>query len=465
MSGTFKATLCLAFLVCSVASQKSTTPMTTTATTTTVTTTTTPNPCVPNPCAAGRSKCIRGDDDQEYSCVCASGYHGEPLSDGSGCGKPVVSSVRGNIVIEVPGGKDVLFTAGGSESTSVKTLVGRLTELDNAISTTVVNLQQDLKMTKNTLSAEIQNVKVEIRDDIGVRLKNVETNYARADATLRNSIAALEQSTTRDINSLKNNLNQQQTTVSQISRTFDSKLAQTKSQITSERNAYLNSQKYMTEEQIKALLKKSYDLEFQLPSSLPLRCPSNKNTRVVVIWAEHAHTGNLGGIRGADNICQADANKYGYTASRGYQKWYAFLCTNTDGRRNLKTNYLGNNHENRYVYSGNWNQNYQMSNRQIRDWFRYPYGYMRSASYARSFAGYQVNEGYARNGPQWQDADGWTGCNQYGNIQNGRTCNEWRSAGYTRGYNTEVDAAQLLRVEDHYCRDYYAVPCITVRCT
>merc|ERR550514_272699 len=199
--------------------------------------------------------------------------------------------------------------------------------------------------------------------------------------------------------------------------------------------------------------------------SLPLRCPAGKRTRVVVLWSEHAHRGNLGGIRGADSICQADANKYGYTSSRGYEKWYAFLCTNTDGRRNLKDNYLSSFHDNSFVYSGHRLSERQLSQQRISSWFRTSQARFTSTRYTYSFNGNYVNEGTARNGAQWYDADGWTGCNAQGNLQQGRNCNEWRSSSrYTYSYNTEVDMGILLRTENSPCNRYFALPCISVRC-
>ena len=191
--------------------------------------------------------------------------------------------------------------------------------------------------------------------------------------------------------------------------------------------------------------------------------------KIVVVWAEHAHQGNLGGASGADKICQDDADKYGFTRANGYTRWHAHLCFENIAARSDLLNYVPEHMQNNPVYNAKgWRENTIITHGgtiPYAQWLRSKQGKMINDASPRSFANRQVDEGTAVNGPQWNDADGWHGCDARGVIKRGLNCKDWTSTSGT-GSNTELDHGEnfLLRQEAQDCSNHFAVPCIALRC-
>jgi len=172
-------------------------------------------------------------------------------------------------------------------------------------------------------------------------------------------------------------------------------------------------------------------------------------TKIVVSALNNAHQGNMGGIKGADALCNKEAK-----ASNFKQTWKAFLSTS---KVPVKDMFKGNEATGLKVYNS---KNQLLSN----SWttlMNSGNGNLSASIYA--FKGHKVDEGQGAN-PDWSDADGWTGSDKSGNTKAGRTCNDWTSNNgcNVRGFATEVDANQMLREEDHCCQEWLAVMCVTI---
>eukprot|EP00043_Microstomoeca_roanoka_P016408 m.167366 g.167366 ORF g.167366 m.167366 type:complete len:229 (-) comp16452_c6_seq1:21-707(-) len=147
--------------------------------------------------------------------------------------------------------------------------------------------------------------------------------------------------------------------------------------------------------------------------------------RVILSALQHAYTANLGGISGANAKCQSEAQLYGQPGT-----WKALLATSTQTMQGIVPTGL----HNRPVYN-------ILGNQMASSWtslFSDATGSYSNGLY--SFAGRLVDEGNAINGPDWFDADAWTGTTTFGTTDT--TCADWTSS-TTIGCGTEVDAKAL----------------------
>lgn len=163
-----------------------------------------------------------------------------------------------------------------------------------------------------------------------------------------------------------------------------------------------------------------------------------------------AQTGSLGGLAGADAMCQAEALANGFMGT-----WIALLAAEglTGGpARSYDT-----------IFTGPTAMMVPVRNVMGADLATSWNALMSAASGAMTndiytFTGVEIEEG--RGTPvDWSDADGWTGANAMGVTATGLTCSDWTTTTGS-GRNTELDARQLLRLETHACTATLAVACV-----
>jgi len=167
--------------------------------------------------------------------------------------------------------------------------------------------------------------------------------------------------------------------------------------------------------------------------------------KIYIIAQNNARNGAMGGLAGADAVCQSQAQAHGFNRT-----FVAYLCAQG---RDLATLFKSGqsavpvvNRENQTLFS-NWNELFQN------------YGTHSNSLYA--FDGKLVDEGTGAS-PDWEDADCWHGCQPNGTTYPGLTCDNWNNSGAT-GVATELDGSQLLGQEtSHACTQNLAVLCISV---
>ena len=170
-----------------------------------------------------------------------------------------------------------------------------------------------------------------------------------------------------------------------------------------------------------------------LPCTVPL-------TEIVVAALNQPQTGNMGGLIGADQLCQTQAAAAGYP-----QKFQAFLSTSVRSVKDMMPPGSVN------LPVVNRNGDAMFSSWSLLTGGTNP----KSSNVLYTFSGVQVDNNFC------SDADGWTGSNVTGQS-NGEDCGAWTSTGLT-GTATEYDADEFLRVETgHACSVPLAVVCVSV---
>jgi len=170
--------------------------------------------------------------------------------------------------------------------------------------------------------------------------------------------------------------------------------------------------------------------------------------RIMFVTLNEGHTGNLGGLAGANALCASQASAASMPGT-----WKAFLSTST---QNVKDLFIGTDaslpvvNKANVVMHSTWSAIFtsvQWTNLQ----------------YAQSFKGQVVDE-ITVVSPPWTDADGWHGSNADGTV--GANCNNWTSADSTvTGTGGEWDFYRLMTsgtvVESHACSYTAAVGCVS----
>ncbi len=169
---------------------------------------------------------------------------------------------------------------------------------------------------------------------------------------------------------------------------------------------------------------------------------------VVIAGLHNAHNGNLGGLTGADALCNKEAKAAGRT-----EVFKAFLSSSKQHVKDLIT---GSNATGLPVV----NIKGQKLFNSWADIFDGSYSYSPTLF---TFHNRLIDENTGAS-PDWYDADGWTGSSTTGTYVSGKSCNDWTSASSSvLGQNTEVDARQMLRQEQTVCSRTLAVLCVSVK--
>ena len=170
-------------------------------------------------------------------------------------------------------------------------------------------------------------------------------------------------------------------------------------------------------------------------------------TKVVFTALNEAHTGNLGGIAGADALCQQQAAAAGRT-----ETFVAFLAAST--RPVLKD----------LIPQDKWNVPVVDSKGQQRfsAWSQmFVSGADFGTPYLPTMNGTNYVDEGGSAGAEWNDADGWHGADATGNVIASATCSDWTSTGGS-GQCTELDAYDVFKQENKACSLLHAVMCVSI---
>jgi len=187
--------------------------------------------------------------------------------------------------------------------------------------------------------------------------------------------------------------------------------------------------------------------DFCCPMGCTISTDSDCLTEILFAALNNGHNGNLGGITGADALCNQQAAAANITGT-----WKAFLSSSTQNVKDIVPqalqqlpvkNLLGGE-----MYA-NWNA---MFGPNVITWT--------VIQDLKSFDGKDVDENQGAN-PEWTDADGWHGSNTDGTVATNFTCNDWTSTS-AQGRNGEWDFRQLLGQETHSCTYTAAIGCVRV---
>jgi len=164
----------------------------------------------------------------------------------------------------------------------------------------------------------------------------------------------------------------------------------------------------------------------------------------------NGHNGDLGGVTGADALCNQEATANGHDGT-----WRAFLSSSTQQIKDFFTGDLATTKQvvttNGDVMFNSWEHLIQTGT-----------GSWLTSSDLIAFDGKEVDEGTGAN-PEWSDADAWHGTLADGSAST-LTCKDWTSSASTdKGQNSEVDFYhELLLQESAYCSTFLAVICVRV---
>lgn len=177
-------------------------------------------------------------------------------------------------------------------------------------------------------------------------------------------------------------------------------------------------------------------------------CTSGACTKgIMLVGLNEGHTGNLGGVTGANALCAQQATAAGITGT-----WKAFLSTSTQAAKDLFTGVNAAlpvvNRNGGLLYTS-WTSVFTSPT-----WPGIPLLY--------SFNNTLIDENSAII-PTWTDADGWTGTLANGTASP-NTCQNWTSAlTADLGIAGELDFKQLLVQESHTCDYTAAVLCVALK--
>jgi len=167
---------------------------------------------------------------------------------------------------------------------------------------------------------------------------------------------------------------------------------------------------------------------------------------IVLVALNEGHTGNLGGLSGANSLCQTQA-----TAAKLTGTYKAFLSTSTQDVVSLIPSAQASlpvyNSKAEQLYSS-WTSVFGGS------------GWPGSVT-IYSFDGKAVDEGTGAS-PAWNDADCWHGSTSAGLVSTGNTCTDW-TATTGSGAGGEIDMNQMMTPgETNLCTLYQAVICVRI---
>jgi hypothetical protein len=183
------------------------------------------------------------------------------------------------------------------------------------------------------------------------------------------------------------------------------------------------------------------------PSGCTIANDNDCLTEITFAALNEGHDGNLGGIAGADALCNQQATTAGLMGT-----WKAFLSSSTQDVKDIVPaalqalpvkNLLGG------VMYNNWNA---MFGPAVVKWL--------VSQDLKSFDGKDVDEGQGAV-PDWIDADGWHGSNTDGTAAPNFNCSDWTST-TTQARNGEWDFKDLLGQETHTCNYTAAIGCVRV---
>ncbi len=173
-------------------------------------------------------------------------------------------------------------------------------------------------------------------------------------------------------------------------------------------------------------------------------------TEIIMSALTDGFNGNLGGVAGADALCNQQATLHGHPGT-----WRAFLSSST---QQVKDFFTGTSASTISVVTttgevmfNSWEHIFQIGT-----------GSWLTSSDLIAFDGKEVDEGTGAN-PEWSDADGWTGSLADGTTST-MTCSDWTSSLSTvKGQNGEWDFYhELLLQESAYCSTFLAVACVRI---
>jgi len=166
---------------------------------------------------------------------------------------------------------------------------------------------------------------------------------------------------------------------------------------------------------------------------------------IVLVALNEAHTGNLGGIAGADALCAAQATGAGFKGT-----YKAFLSGTGRDVKDLITgnaaSFIVMNSKGEQLFSS-WSQMFTSSS-----WS--------SGKFIYSFDGKKVDENTGAS-PDWYDAQNWTGSVAAGTINTSSNCQSWTSdASIDSGASGELDMYKLVSGYSQACSQTLAVVCV-----
>jgi hypothetical protein len=176
--------------------------------------------------------------------------------------------------------------------------------------------------------------------------------------------------------------------------------------------------------------------------------PLPLGTKILLVALNEAHTGDLGGLGGADALCVNQAKAAGRD-----ETYMAFLSAGSRDVRQLiglqmVDSVQVNNAQGDQLYAS-W-----------RDLFNL--GTWSSSAFLYTFDGKRVVTTSGAS-PNWVDGDGWHGSEPDGTERSGYTCQGWTSDRPDhQGANGELDQRQLMKQEVRPCNTTLAVVCVGV---
>lgn len=197
---------------------------TTTAPAVSITTTTPRNPCmnVPSPCQPTRSRCVEDPSggSAAYVCECAPGYYAGPgLADvdGAACARVAVQSTEGNLVLEVPAGKDVNIHVGNARLTSIGDMVQDIATTSEALdaaktdlSTRIISARDDLtqalKSADSALEARLEAAVLSLKTGLEASLQATDSQLRSIIDSVRSEASTGIEGVSKTLTSVNNNL-------------------------------------------------------------------------------------------------------------------------------------------------------------------------------------------------------------------------------------------------------------------
>jgi hypothetical protein len=165
---------------------------------------------------------------------------------------------------------------------------------------------------------------------------------------------------------------------------------------------------------------------------------------IVLVALNNGHTGNLGGLSGANSKCQTEATAAGLTGT-----YKAFVSTSTQNVKDL----ISTTSASQPVYNSQGQELFS-------SWTSIFTGAKwDSGENIYSFDGKKVDEGQGAS-PEWDDAVCWHGSKPDGTVH-ADTCTNW-TVTTGNGAGGEVDLNQLMTIQTKACTTNHAVICVRV---
>jgi hypothetical protein len=171
-----------------------------------------------------------------------------------------------------------------------------------------------------------------------------------------------------------------------------------------------------------------------------------EGSEIMLVALNEGHNGDLGGVSGADALCNSQAADAGRK-----ETFFAFLSTDKKHVKDLVDPTLAGTapviNARGEILAEAWNLLMEE-------------GRWTSGIYLHAFSGKRVDESSGVE-PNWTDADGWHGSSLGGLARPGFTCQNWTSGDATDvGAGGELDMRRILGQETHPCNTTLAVVCV-----